>query len=477
MTAPGCSRRGRLLDASVPIVAVPAAPVLAGLAGAAIQAWPVAAGVALAPVLGFGLVRSGTFRAGFLMFGGLTVFQSSNDVTPLKAWFLVGALVCLAVSIWRVGRRPEDAAVGPMRVLLGLSALFAAFVLGTAWMILVRGTPAAAWARDAAPYLLFASAPLLALDLQASVSKRVLASMVVVGGVLSAIGFCGEWLARRDLGGGVLPRLWLPSFLLASAPFAYAGARFVVDRTQRVLWGGLGGLIVALLLLTGTRSSTVLFVTPVVAAFAPGTPVGVERRVRAGAFTLMVAFVVSLLVPILSSALDVDSSMAWKRMQSWVQLLDKPTGDPSYQERASQTRAAWRAFKAHPVTGAGPGYSFHWTEYTGMERSGFTIDSPLAVLAKFGLLGVLLCLATAGESLRVVVARLRDPGVGDSMPLALACFLATAAVTALLVSPVEDKGFSLAFVLLLAAALPSAEPGEGGAEAEVGVRSAGDVTA
>ena len=134
-------------------------------------------------------------------------------------------------------------------------------------------------------------------------------------------------------------------------------------------------------------------------------------------------------------------------------------GDESLKERNRETSAAFDTWKASPVAGVGAGHEFTWRAYGGRPRRSFLIDSPLGFVAKFGVVGVF-ALALAVVSVGAFVhQRRRDPRskVGGD---ALLAFGAVALLGLVLGVPLEDKGFGLGFLLLLALALPDAQESE-----------------
>jgi hypothetical protein len=128
--------------------------------------------------------------------------------------------------------------------------------------------------------------------------------------------------------------------------------------------------------------------------------------------------------------------------------------DPSFAERAAVTIVARDVFLGSPLVGGGLGQAFAWTTFAGEEQEAFNIDSPLSVLAKFGVAGLFLLGMIAWH----LVAEVRQKvGQYSSLPHgALLGYLALAGAWLLLLSPFEDKGFSFGLTLLVALALPAA---------------------
>jgi hypothetical protein len=126
--------------------------------------------------------------------------------------------------------------------------------------------------------------------------------------------------------------------------------------------------------------------------------------------------------------------------------------DASFQERVSQTRAVWTSFLTSPIVGGGLGVPIPWIDPSGVLHTdnAFTADSPILVLAKFGLLGIALVAAL----LWAAVVTIRRLGRGG--PVTRQAWLATIGLAfgVLLLTPfawqLEDKGTALGTILVLA---------------------------
>jgi hypothetical protein len=142
-------------------------------------------------------------------------------------------------------------------------------------------------------------------------------------------------------------------------------------------------------------------------------------------------------------------SVLGNRIGSLTALLGNAATDPSIKERAAQYEAAWALFVASPIVGVGPGHSIHWVDVSGYPRTGFTADTPLVMPAKFGLLGILVFIGAAvayGSTVRTALRRHRR----SVITLTLVGYGVWTIVGLPLGFPIEDKGASLALILLLA---------------------------
>ena len=336
--------------------------------------------------------------------------------------------------------------------------------------------------RDVAAYALFAGVPVFAVDGQASSSRKLLVGMLVVAGLLGGLSWAVEWLGRREILDLPISRLVFPSPQLPSVLYLFALATALTIQRRTALWTALAGWALGLFLLTGTRSSLLLLIPALAMVALAG-----RSRIRSSlkilishglvAVAVVVVFQIGLTLP---SALGLEPpsgepgstdpiatpvpNVLGDRLESLPALFDNPTSDASFKERVAQYRAAWKLLLTSPVVGVGPGHSIDWVDVSGEPRSGFTADTPLVMPAKFGSLGILVFLGFAGAYGTIVsTALIRDRR--SSVTLTLVGFGVLVIVNLPLGFLVEDKGSSLALILLLALAftagrrLPSLEPG------------------
>jgi O-antigen ligase len=230
----------------------------------------------------------------------------------------------------------------------------------------------------------------------------------------------------------------------------------------------LAGVILGLFLLTGTRSSLLLLIGPLAMAALAG-----RARIRSSlrslgshgvvAVSVVLAFQLALSLPVLlglGQTQEPGSSGPTQtfgpnvlddRIGSIPTVVSNPASDASIKERIAQYEAAWALFVSSPIVGVGPGHSIDWIDVSGYPATGFTADTPLVMPAKFGLLGLLVFLGAAvayGSTVRTAWRRNRRSGI----TLTLVGFGVTTIVGLPLGFPIEDKGASLALLLLLALA-------------------------
>jgi len=428
------------------VIAVVAGICLAGLfAVAAVIFMPV---LAVAPLLLFlmgGLLINDRLRMAFVVFGGLLTLQTSQEVTSIKLIYLAGVCVALAGATLQVLRFESEVTVPLLRPLLAGSLLFLLLIAGSFFIALAHDTDPTAWLRDSAPYFLFASVPIFALDLSQSRHRGSLVLMFVLAGVLSAMSFTVSWLDRRHIAELAFTRLVLPSLLLPLATWCYAVAKVVYGKGNQLGWIAIVLLVPALLLATGGRSGLVLLAAPVGMVLASKGR-AVKRSLRLLLLIVAAGLCAFLLVWGIGELTGPESQVIAARFTSISQVLVSPERDPSYLERVSEASAAWNAFAGEPFFGTGPGHAFIWHS-SGLVISSFNIDNAISFPAKFGAIGlaVLLVIAVGYASF---VRRLSRSGV-ESAKLALVGFLAILLAYLPLAAPFEDKGFSFALLFLL----------------------------
>lgn len=407
----------------------------------------------------------GRFRLAFVLFAGMIALQSSPTLDPIKIAYLVGTALCLAgalAAVWRARRSPAVRREAPW--LAGSAAL--GMLIAVSFLVARdNGTSITNWVRDAAAYGLFAAVPILALDGQASASRKVVGGMLVVAGILGGFSWAIEWLGRRQILELPFTRLVFPSGQLPGLLYLFALAMALTASRRRATWVILAGVILGLFLVTGTRSSLLLLIGPLAMAALAGrarTRSSIWTIVSHGAVaaTLLVAFQIALALPVVlrlgpttgepgssGSAASIPNVLG-DRIGSIPLALQNPASDQSFRERVAQYRAAWALFRSSPILGVGPGHSIDWVDSSGQPRTGFTADTPLVLPAKFGLLGVLVLSGAAvayGFTVRTALRRDRRSVVA----LTLVGYGAWTVLSLPLGFPIEDKGASLALMLLL----------------------------
>jgi hypothetical protein len=214
----------------------------------------------------------------------------------------------------------------------------------------------------------------------------------------------------------------------------------------------LAGLILALLVTTGTRTTIVLLVAPLAIAL------GARRQLAARSVRLALLGPATVAATLLFGGAFIGISGAdTELLQERLAILrasGDTSGDASYNERRDQTKVAWDRFESAPILGAGPGTTFEWRTQDGVPVSNSFLDTPWCFQPSSGSSACRLCVrAREVLSFPSRLRRLEEVGIGQ---LALTGYLAVVLAITPLVLPFHDKGFSFGLLLVLALALQEA---------------------
>jgi O-antigen ligase len=372
-----------------------AAPVVALVTGVAVAYRPLeTVGTLLALVLLPMLVGRPSSRLIAVLFGGLLVLQSSSGLSPIKVGYLAVVVLSSGIAMGRLSRK-SDPWLLPFRRLSLTCALTVSAVVISLPVAHGSGITTTAWFRDVVPYLMLALVLPVALDAGCSASTRTLQRVFVASGLLAAIGFSLDWLDRRGVSALSVGKVTLSTLALVAAPFCYGLLQASVTRGRaRLYWFGFCTSVFAAILVTGTRTGMILF-----AAFVGLGGVASKARIplpRLGRLLAPLALTVAVAVPLLGSVAIKDPTFLNSRVTAAVNLVSgsDQTADQSYLSRQYQYREAVAVIRNHPFFGAGPGYVFE--SGSSVAASTTTIDSPLGVVAKFGLTGTALLAGALG---------------------------------------------------------------------------------
>jgi O-antigen ligase len=422
----------------------------------------------------------GIARLLIVVVGGIVVLQSSPNLDPWKLAYLALAGTATLFSCRSVWVRRDSTLVVAGRPWIVTSVLLLTLVALSLPVALANGTPLSQWFRDAAAYGLLAVAPIVALDASDSGRSDLLLAITVVTGALAAGSLALFWIDVRNPAELAIQRLVLPTAGLSITLFLVTVAAAITGRPNRAAWILAGGLTLGSFLVTGTRSSLFLLISLPIMVIVAGRDVLVRSAVSiAGVSVVAVAFVVIFqgafvgdesgsvpppidLVPRESAGgaplptqlqtqlptplppLDPDATLV-RRLE---RFLNAPLQDPSLRERISQYRVAWDLFLSSPIMGQGLGRTIEWTRVDGTVLRAFTADTPVVLLAKLGLLGMLWLVSYGVVWFRFVRRLRREAGL--TIPgLALTGWAAVLVALAWTGFFVEDKGFSFAMMLLL----------------------------
>lgn len=396
-------------------------------------------------------------RLATITFGGVLVLQSSDALDAPKIAYLVLAGAAVLVAFVRLPSLRHTRAFSVTRPLLvAMIALLAVIALSLPVALSHRVSPMS-WLRDAVAYGLFALVALVALDAHRA-SHRLLLGLALVVGALSTASYILTWLDIRSIAEAPIERLVLPSGGLASMFFLLTSAYSFRPSRRQILWAAVAGATLGLFLIIGTRGRIPFVLLPLVLAAASSA--GVRANFRSWAIQYVVAALVVVSVPVIQELWTPPGTppelrptqVIGRRVDSIDDLVTNPAGDASMRERVSQTLGAWDVFAANPVLGAGPGLAIPWTDYAGKPQAGYDLDSPVLLLAKFGLVGALAAmgwLVAFGRLSTAVIGRIREQPEFVLLVGQIVVFL----YASIFSPPMQDKGMSFALIFVLALVL------------------------
>lgn len=430
------------------------AVLLASLLGAISQTFPLVAVVLLIPMILAWTITNAYVRLWIVLFGGLTVLQSSEGLGTGKILYLFACFLIVCIAILRIHLLHDTIAIRMCQVFLLSSAVWTFVVLYTLPLAHLRGTDIMNWLRDSVPYLLLAVVPVIAIDvvipLQKSPESKIPQWTLVVYGVLSTLGFTSHWLSQRGIAELPMSGMLFSTMIVPTLLYCFALSKAFHGDSHKTAWIVLAVFTAAMVTGTGTRTSLLLFIVPL-AVLAFQRRVSIGRMLANGFVYVMLACVIAIFLGTIGARwLNVDIDSIGERIVSVTELTSDSDAGQSFVERSTVTEISWDAFYSAPVSGLGPGHVYEWeVPYSRDMQTAFILDSPFALVAKFGIMGVL---AFGGTLLALWVLQRTLVRFGGGHSVAgstIQCFLAATLLFALLGSPIDDKGFSFSVLLLL----------------------------
>jgi len=175
------------------------------------------------------------------------------------------------------------------------------------------------------------------------------------------------------------------------------------------------------------------------------------RKILKGFLHFAPVILIGLLVgTFIMSSVGIDRETVLGRFDGLTQITNDREEGRSYQERVVQTSLTADQFQRSPILGVSPGYIYTWKTEFGQVKTAFNVDSPLALLAAFGLVGAVVTAITL-RAIFLVCRRLEELAKQPMPELdAIRSLTITMIVYFLAGSPFEDKGLSFSFMALLA---------------------------
>ncbi|MCL6442606.1 MAG: O-antigen ligase family protein [Alicyclobacillus sp.] len=401
--------------------------------------------------IAIGVVRSAFFRLLYFSIGSVLTFGYISNVSYAKLLFVLGIMVTATMSFTKARRNGIPRrwkSLSPFVVTMPL----AMFILS--WLVSWQhGTPTSYWFRDVAPYVLFAIAPIVALD-GCILPMRSTERIFLIAGLVSTISFITRWgtahgtFATGATGG-------LASLSLSASLYIYGLVKFRRPQRSwsRFSWGVLSLLIAACLIISGSRETLIFIVGgPVLLLYyALSTPQEMSLVLVRFIRLLITALVIFTLIFLVTSVLGVNPdwlSSVEARLSTTLPALVNPSSDPSGAERLIEKSLTYQMFAQYPLFGVGPGHVYSWVPpYTRILKSSYVPDSPFSIMSKFGLVGATVL---AISFISYIASKLGNYTVQRDVNWTLKIFISLALVWWFLLGPpIEDKGFSVTVCLLL----------------------------
>jgi hypothetical protein len=398
--------------------------------------------IPLAILLCVPLVLNSTFRFLYIVMGSLFIL-GSVEFTTNKLAFFVGIIILVMSTFRKIDNYLIE--ISHFKPIIITSLLFASYVLISMIIAIVMRQATIIFAlRDATPYFLFSLSPIIALDVANGVKQKKFNLIFLITLIIGTLFFSIGWISRRGISSMEYGSLGLVSFLIPLAFFANCASKSIRGDKHIILWTIISGLVLASMFATGTRTSIVALVAPIVIAFIGRT----KKLLRMITFLIgIVIFGIMALFTIINlTGSDIDAISGRLGKLSVLSSRQSMESDLSYLDRNAQTQIAIFEFKKSPIIGMGVGVGFsEWGK-------GLNIDSPIAFLAKFGLLGVIMLLSTIATLIRFLWVLFKC-NIRTVPVYSMIGFISISATLMILASPFEDKGFSIAYLLLLASVI------------------------
>ncbi|QNU23479.1 O-antigen ligase family protein [Geobacillus zalihae] len=399
----------------------------------------------LACLLAILLLISNVARLAFLVFGSIFVLQSSSNWTPIKTVFLIGIILISLVSLLKVTDKIFKNIYKDLKpVIISSIILNIYIILSIVLSIYVWKVSPIVAVREAYPYLIFSFVPILAIDFSDNINKRPLYLIFYSSGILSSSIFCLSWLSKRDYINVSTEEIGLASMLLPLAFFSYSCSRVLYGKKNKVMWLMISAFVLSSLLVTGTRTSIIALIMPFFVAV-------IRKDNRLKRIVQLITFYILLITLIIVGVLVI-SKLTQSKLdiitERFLNLKDMfitggLTEDQSYNGRYEQTLIAIQAIKFSPFLGAGLGTGFYQvTNYVG------SMDSPLASVAKLGIIGLVL-LVTPIVNIGILLLKEYKRKKIDYDCLSLFGYLVIIFLYSLILPPYEEKGFGIGLLLLL----------------------------
>jgi len=454
----GESTRARPLRAVASVVVVGVTLAVAGVVSGQIV-------ISLAAVIVLSLawwIPPALVRLSVVLGGTLFLFQNAAVGGQLKFAFVALCLILGAWSFWALRYRWSSAEPFDREVVKPI--LVAALVLTAVPVLtLVQFAfgPASvdSWLRDAVGYLSLPSLLLVGVEAGLKLSWRIAAIVISGTSLVAAALALSTWLSRR--GGDVLgfSQLGLASSMPVFAGIALALAMYFNSRSTGLAWLLLGLLQIAILVSTGGRQPAIFAVVGLLLAAAFSRRGLAQRLAR-----LFVAGLAALFAfgAVLAFSETFGGGIAARRLNFFDRVLDSGWSaiqqDGSVIDRSNAYDWTLQIWQSNLWFGRGLGVNFPSVRSGLTDDGGFTLDTPLVVLAKFGIVGSVAIVWAVGLVFAGALRARRHSAIPElKAPTYSVVAIGLVLCTVLNGFPTENRGFGIFLAGLIVIALAASD--------------------
>ncbi len=401
-------------------------------------------------------------RLSVVLIGTLFLFQNAAISGQVKFAFVALCISLGAWSFWSLRDRWSSEAPLDRNVVkpIMVSALILMIVPILTLVHLGFGSASVdSWLRDAVGYLSLSPLLLVGAEAGLKLSWRTVAMVVTATSLLAAMIALSTWLSRRGGGDLGFSQLGLASSMPVFAGIALALAMYFNSRSTGLAWLAIGLLQIAILVSTGGRQPAIFAVVALVLAAIFSRRGLVQRSAR-----LLLAGIAALIAfgAVVAFSEAFGGGIAARRLNFFDRVLDSGWSavqqDGSIVDRSNAYDWTLQIWLADPWFGRGLGINFPSVRSGSTGDGGFTLDTPLVVLAKFGLVGSAAIVWAVGLVLVAVIRARRYSSIRElQAPTYSMVAIGLVFCTVLNGFPTENRGFGILLTGLVVVGLAACQ--------------------
>lgn len=381
----------------------------------------------------------------YLIMGGLLIFQNASG--NLKVLYLAGLVIILFVAFKNIDWKNQT--VQLIKPVIKAGLLLQLYLVISMIVSIIKGYGALNTIRDSVQYIILAFSPIFAVDFAINIRSKHLNNLVLSGMLLGSILCIVGWISRRGYTDADLI-VGLSSYSLPAALFSISIANFMSSKRFNITWLILAVAVLGGTIMTGTRSSYAFLFAPIaILLFSKAKKTRIVPILIFG-----VAFGSWVFSFFMNNTSQFEGSVlisVQQRIQYTAESLinNSITDDSSYMERVNQTEVALSTVTDNPLFGAGPGKQYIIQRYNGVLSIVNSLDSPMFILAKYGIIGLIILIIFLGLIYKHLITKYKY----NVYSISLLAFLGVCLAWLPLVNPFDDKGSGLVIIMLMASIL------------------------